>query len=86
MTTATAYSFLIHNGLWSDTVFAVTGSLVGGLLAKAWASFHHFHPQKLWEEHVHAQKQIADALDTSTPGGLTDLAVAVDELNKEKKS
>jgi membrane protein implicated in regulation of membrane protease activity len=36
-----------------------------------------------WRRHRKLQEQIADSLDTSTPGGLTDLVEAVRELGRQ---
>jgi hypothetical protein len=39
-----------------------------------------------WRKHRHTQRQIADSLDTKTPGGLTDLVNAIEQLAKKRPS
>jgi hypothetical protein len=36
--------------------------------------------KKLWDRHVAAQERIANQLDTSTPGGLTDVVTELKRI------
>lgn len=83
--TAGAYHWLVSNGLWTGTIFAFTGVLVTAALGKAWSLISGIHPFKLWREHVRTQKAIAQALDTSTPGGLTDVVAAINNTQTESR-
>jgi hypothetical protein len=70
----TAYEWLEREGsLWK----AVVGFWVV-------AVFTWFLGVLPWRRHRKTQKQIADRLDTTTPGGLTDLVTAVNELIEER--
>lgn len=66
------YDWLVNQGLWkalvSWVVIAVMTALVG------W---------RPWRKFRKTQREIADNLDTSTPGGLTDVMHAVDHLTQE---
>jgi hypothetical protein len=68
----TIYQWLEDNNLWKDVltfcVFGIMGWLVG------------FAP---WRRHRKTQAAIADSLDTSTPGGLTALVDAIQNLAGE---
>lgn len=56
------WHFLYINGFWGDIImWCVTAML-------SWLWVH-----RLWKKSHHTQKRIADLLDTSTPGGLTDV-------------
>lgn len=81
MIAADVYGWLEAQALWPDVVFTVVGILVTGAMGWITLRLKRIHPFKLWREHVHEQKRIADALDTSKPGGLTDL---VQTLNSKE--
>ncbi len=61
-----AYGWLTGHNLWQSVV----GWFVFSLLTAAATWFP-------WRKHKKVQAKIADRLDTSTPGGLTDLVEAV---------
>jgi hypothetical protein len=65
-----SYQWLVANNLWKATVaFWVTLALGTAL-----------RPWRAWKQHRAAQDKIADSLDTSTPGGLTELAASLRKL------
>jgi hypothetical protein len=57
------------NGLWTAVIAWMVFSAL--TVAAAW---------RPWSKHRKVQEKIADNLDTTTPGGLTDLVRAVNEL------
>ena len=61
-----AWHWLVANDLW-HAVVATLVSLPAAVVV-AWAP---------WKRHRAAQSRISDLLDTSTPGGLTDVVEAV---------
>src|ERR1700722_1469483 len=67
------YQWLVDNNLWKDVitfvVFGVLGWTVGALP---------------WRRHRKTQVAIADSLDTNTPGGLTALVNAIQNLAGEE--
>jgi hypothetical protein len=67
------WRWLIENGLWSSLIGAILGFLVG--IGGAWL----LGIRKAWHRHEHQQERIANALDTSTPGGLHDVLSAIKE-------
>ncbi len=61
-----SWQWLVDHNLWQSVV----GWLVFTVLTAAVAWFP-------WSKHKRVQATIADRLDTSTPGGLTDVVKAV---------
>lgn len=61
------WNWLVANGLYRDIISVVVVGILAPLVA--------YRP---WKKHRATQKQIADSLDTSTPGGLTDVLRAVE--------
>ena len=70
--------WLVANNLFKATVaFFVTltlGALLGVVL----------RPWKAWKAHKRTQERIADSLDTTTPGGLTELVHRLDRLLQDE--
>jgi hypothetical protein len=60
------YQWLVANGMWKDILAASIAVLVARLFA--WKPFKRMRA---------AQDKIQDQLDTSTPGGLTDVLNAI---------
>jgi hypothetical protein len=60
------WEWLVAEGIYRDIVSAVVVTIIAPLLA--------FKPLR---KHFKTQKKIANELDTSTPGGITDLLHAV---------
>jgi len=70
------YSWLIHNHLWPAVVSWFVGILLGAMFS--WIPF---------KKHLRKQNDIADKLDTKTPGGMRDIALllaALQDGSKEK--
>ncbi len=69
------YWWLEGNNLWKAAVaFFVT--LILGVALTAF-----MRPWRAWKRHKNTQEKIADMLDTSTPGGLTDVVTAVHRMH-----
>jgi hypothetical protein len=68
------YNHLIALGFYRDLVGAVTGAAV------AWAAAQ--HPLRKLHKRL---KAIENELDTSTPGGLTDVMNAVKDRNESEE-
>lgn len=66
---AAAYAWLVANGLWRDLLAALIGLTV--TRAAAWGPLKHL--RALAAENAARQDRIADLLDTTTPGGLTEV-------------
>jgi hypothetical protein len=65
---ASFWDWLVSQGLYHDIVNLCLLFIFGPILA--------YHP---WKKHRESQKEIANALDTRTPGGLADVVRAVRE-------
>jgi hypothetical protein len=66
------FHWLQVNGFWTACIaWSVFGILTA---AAAW---------RPWHRHAKVQAEIADRLNTKTPGGLTDLVKAVDKLREQ---
>jgi hypothetical protein len=59
------------NGFWTAVIAWAVFSVL--TVAAGWIP---------WRRNRKTQERIADSLDTSTPGGLTDLVQAVDKLQR----
>lgn len=70
------WSFLVANGLYHYMIGTFVGTVFGGVIIGGARRF----VARKWREHMTAQDRIGDLLDTSTPGGLTDLVLDTDEL------
>ena len=66
-----SYQWLEANNLWKATVAFVVTLLLGVTLGAV------MRPWRAWKTHRETQEKIADRLDTSTPGGLSDLISAL---------
>ena len=73
------WHFLVANGLYRYFVGWLVGFVFGVLIVGTIRRT----VKRLWREHVHTQQKIADSLDTSTPGGLSDLRIDVSKLADE---
>lgn len=74
------FDWLVNNNLWKATVAFWVTLFLGVMLGAA------MRPWRAWKHHREVQEKIADRLDTSTPGGLSDLVKALravlDELDE----
>jgi hypothetical protein len=65
------YQWLESNNLWKATIAFWITLLLGVALTAV------MRPWRAWKRHRETQEKIADRLDTSTPGGITDLVHAL---------
>jgi len=74
---SSAYHFLVNHGFYDALVWSFTGGTVAFIFAR--------RPIRtllgLLGLHAYHQAQIADRLDTDTPGGITDL---IDVLQRDE--
>lgn len=67
------WHFLTTHGFYDAVVSATVSTTIGVLIARGLAWRLTSRALKLLRERVQHEKQIADLLNTATPGGLTDV-------------
>jgi hypothetical protein len=75
---AAIFEWLVQNNLFKAAVAFFVTLILGAAVAVITC------PWKAWQRRRRTQERIADSLDTSTPGGLTDLVHRLDRLLREQ--
>jgi hypothetical protein len=73
--------WLAAHGLWQAVIYSTCGALIGGTVARVFAARPLRRLEQLIAAHLTHAARTADRLDTTTPGGLSDLLQA---LNQEQ--